>query len=225
MATAAVEIPPSNHGIPGSRMLQHVDLPEITSMQSEQIDPSSVATAWLGAFNRLIAGHDLDIQGLFLDTSYWRDLLCTSWNFHTYHGPSKIMSVLKSTDQKSRLQLLGLDSSSDFKKPTLCPIDLNGSLQGIQAFLTLETNLGCGRGLVKLIRDARDGGQWKVFTLFTTLEQLKGHEESIKTRRPTGVEHGSHPGRLNWQERRNVEANCEGPFEPTVLIIGQFCRC
>ncbi|CAL8582844.1 hypothetical protein XPA_008487 [Xanthoria parietina] len=220
MATAAVEIPPSNHGIPGSRMLQHVDLPEITSMQSEQIDPSSVATAWLGAFNRLIAGHDLDIQGLFLDTSYWRDLLCTSWNFHTYHGPSKIMSVLKSTDQKSRLQLLGLDSSSDFKKPTLCPIDFNGSLQGIQAFLTLETNLGCGRGFVKLIRDARDGGQWKVFTLFTTLEQLKGHEESIKTRRPTGVEHGSHPGRLNWQERRNVEANCEGPFEPTVLIIG-----
>ncbi|KAI4221029.1 MAG: hypothetical protein LQ349_007950 [Xanthoria aureola] len=222
MATAAVEIPPSNHGIPGSRMLQHVDLPEITSMQSEQVDPQSVATVWLGAFNRLIAGHDLDIQDLFLDISYWRDLLCTSWNFHTYHGPSKIMSVLKGTDQKCRLQLLGLDSSSDFKRPTLCPIDFNGTLQGIRAFLTLETNLGCGRGLVKLIRDARDGGKWKVFTLFTTLEQLKGHEESIKTRRPTGVEHGSHPGRLNWQERRNVEANCEGPLEPTVLIIAQI---
>lgn len=224
MATAAVEIPPSNHGIPGSKMLQHVDLPEITPTQSEPTDPQGVATAWLDAFNRLIAGHDLDIQDLFLDASYWRDLLCTTWNFHTYHGPSKIMSVLKSTDQKCRLQLLEMDSSSDIKKPTLCPIDFNGNLQGIQAFLTLETNLGRGRGLVKLIQDARDRGKWKAFTLFTTLEQLKGYEESIKTRRPTGVEHGSHPGRLNWQERRKVEVNCEGSFEPTVLIIGQLVQ-
>ncbi|KAL8759440.1 MAG: hypothetical protein Q9199_000745 [Rusavskia elegans] len=181
-------------------MLQHVDLPEISSTRSEPIDPQGVATAWLDAFNHLIAGHDLDIQDLFLDTSYWRDLLCTTWNFHTYHGLSKIMSR--------------------HQEANLCPIDFHGNLQGIQAFLTLETNFGRGRGLVKLIQDARDRGKWKAFTLFTTLEQLNGYEESIKTRRPTGVEHGSHPGRLNWQERRNVEADCDGSFEPTVLIIG-----
>ncbi|KAI4273562.1 MAG: hypothetical protein LQ337_004544 [Flavoplaca oasis] len=215
-----VEIPPSNHGIPGSRMLQHVDLPEITSMQPEPTDPQAVASAWLEGFNHLITGHDQNIKAFFLDASYWRDLLCTTWNFHTYYGSSKIMSVLKGSDQKCRVQLLELDLSSDIKKPTLCPIDFHGSLQGVQAFLKVETKLGRGRGLVKLVQDARDGGKWKAFILFTTLEQLEGHEESINARRPTGVEHGSHPGRLNWQERRLVEANCEGSYEPTVLIIG-----
>ena len=224
MAIAMVEIPPSNHGIPGSKMLQHVDLPEIASMQLEPTDPQAVASAWLEGFNDLINGHDQNIKALFLDASYWRDLLCTTWNFHTYYGPSKIMSVLKGRDQKCRVQLLKLDLSSDIKKPTLCAIDFHGSLQGVQAFLKVETRLGRGRGLVKLVQDARDGGKWKAFILFTSLEQLEGHEESINARRPTGVDHGSHPSRLNWQERRIVEANCEGSYEPTVLIIGQFAR-
>ncbi|KAL8670750.1 MAG: hypothetical protein Q9168_004729 [Polycauliona sp. 1 TL-2023] len=224
MAAAAVEIPPSNHGIPGSKMLQHVDLPDISSTKSEPTDPHAVVTSWLESFNRLIAGEAPGSQPLFLDASYWRDLLCTTWNFHTYHGASKIISVLDGTDQKCRLQVLHLDSSSDVKKPTVCPIDFNGNLQGVQAFLTLETTLGRGRGLVKLVQDANDRRKWKAFILFTVLEQLKGYEESINSRRPTGVDHGSHPGRLNWQERRNVEANCEGSFEPTVLIVGQFAQ-
>ncbi|KAL8984183.1 MAG: hypothetical protein Q9205_001791 [Flavoplaca limonia] len=189
-------------------------------MQPEPTDPQAVASAWLEGFNHLLTGHDQNIKALFLDASYWRDLLCTTWNFHTYYGSSKIMSVLKGSDQKCRVQLLDLDLSSDIKKPTLCPIDFHGSLQGVQAFLKVETKLGRGRGLVKLVQDARDAGKWKAFILFTTLEQLEGHEESINARRPTGVDHGSHPGRLNWQERRIVEANCEGSYEPTVLIIG-----
>ncbi|KAL8909356.1 MAG: hypothetical protein Q9171_005075 [Xanthocarpia ochracea] len=220
MATAAVDIPPSNHGIPGSNMLRHVDLPEIAPKPSEPIDPQGIATAWLDAFNDLLTGHDIDIKDLFLDASYWRDLLCTTWDFHTHHGLPKILSVLKRSDKGCRLQAMKLDSSSDVKKPTVCPIDFHGNLEGVRAFLTLETDFGRGRGLVKLIPDTKDGGKWKVFTLFTTLEELKGHEESVYTRRPTGVDHGANPGRLNWQERRNVEANCERSFEPTVVIIG-----
>ncbi|KAL8785429.1 MAG: hypothetical protein Q9213_003359 [Squamulea squamosa] len=220
MATAAVEIPPSNHGIPGSNVLQHVDLPEITPKSSVPINPQRVATAWLDAFNDLVAGHDISVKDLFLEDSYWRDLLCITWNYHTYHGLAKISSVVKNKDQKGRLQALAIDSSTDIKKPTICAIDFNGNLQGVQAFLTLETAVGRGRGLVKLLPDARDRGKWKAYILFTTLEQLKGYEESVYARRPTGVDHGVHPGRLNWQERRNVEANCEGSFEPTVLITG-----
>ncbi|KAL8768739.1 MAG: hypothetical protein Q9209_005157 [Squamulea sp. 1 TL-2023] len=222
MATAAVEIPPSNHGIPGSNMLRHVDLPETTPELSGQTNPQRIATSWLDAFNHLVTGHDVSIKDLFLEDSYWRDLLCTTWDYHTYHGLAKISSVIENKENEGRIQALEIDSSSDNKKPTICPIDFNGNLQGVQAFLTLETKIGRGRGrgLVKLVRDASDGRKWKAYTLFTTLEQLKGYEESIHTRRPTGVDHGAHPGRLNWQERRNVEANCEGTFEPTVLIIG-----
>ncbi|KAL8678218.1 MAG: hypothetical protein Q9186_005401 [Xanthomendoza sp. 1 TL-2023] len=220
MATAAVEIPPSNHGIPGSHMLAHVDLPEIIPNFSNPIDPQGVATSWLQLFNDLINGHEVKIEDIFLDESYWRDFLCSTWNFHTYHGLPKILSVLSSGDRKCRLKSLSIDSSSDIKKPSICPIDFNGTIQGLQAFLTVETDVGSGRGLVKLVQDPKAGGKWKAFILFTTLQELKGYEESVHTRRPTGVDHGANPGRLNWQERRNVEANCEGSLEPTVLIIG-----
>lgn len=222
MATAAVEIPPSNHGIPGSHMLVHANFPEVSPKPLESIDPQRVATAWVDAFNDLLHSQE-DVTGkLFLEESYWRDLLCSTWDFHTFRGRSKISSVLKTGDKPCRLRELKIDSNSDVKKPTLSPVDFNGSLKGVQAFLTVETDAGRGRGLVKLVPDIKDGGNWKAFILFTTLEELKGHEESVCTRRPTGVEHGAHPGRLNWQQRRDAEANCEAPFEPTVLIIGTY---
>ncbi|KAL8727123.1 MAG: hypothetical protein Q9166_006256 [cf. Caloplaca sp. 2 TL-2023] len=220
MATVAVEIPPSNHGIPGSHMLGRVTLPEIIPQISETADPQRVVTTWVHGFNDMITGENASIKDLFLENSYWRDLLCTTWDFHTYHGLSKISSVFKSNGKKCRLKALSIDLSSEFKKPRKSPIDFNATLQGVQAFITVETGIGRGRGLVKLIRDAKDGGNWKAFTLFTSLQELKGYEESVYSRRPTGVDHGAHPGRLNWQERRNVEANCEGSFEPTVLVVG-----
>lgn len=222
MATAAVQIPPSNHGIPGSHSLGRVDLPEIVPKPSETIDPQHIATSWLQTLNDMINGHGVKTEDLFVEDSYWRDLLCSTWDFHTYRGLPKISSVLKGGGTKCRLKALSIDSSSDTKKPSMCSIDFNRTLQAVQAFLTVKTDIGRGRGLVKLVQDAKDDGKWKAFTLFTTLEELKGHEESVFARRPTGVDHGANPGRLNWQERRNVEANCEGSFEPVVLIVGQY---
>lgn len=220
MATAAVAIPPSNYGVPGSHMLGHVKLPEAPPKPSETIDPQCIATEWVAGFNDLINSQNTAAGELFLQDSYWRDLLCATWDYHTFQGLSKISSVLKGPGGRSRLTKLAVDTSSDFKKPSISPVDFAGNLQCVRAFLTVETYIGRGRGLVKLVRDVQYGGKWKAFVLFTTLGELKGHEESVYARRPSGVDHGAHPGRLNWQERRNAEANCEGPFEPTVLIIG-----
>ncbi|KAL9578088.1 MAG: hypothetical protein Q9212_005947 [Teloschistes hypoglaucus] len=203
MATAAVEIPPSNHGIPGSHMLGHVTLPKAPSKPAEAPNPERVIATWLERFNDMIGGQNTKVDQLFLPNSYWRDLLCSTWDFHTYSGIPTISSVLKDSGNPCCLRKLNLDASSDHKKPIVCPIDSKGNLQGIRAFLTVETDVGRGRGLVKLTRDA-EGGEWKVFTLFTTLQELKGYEETVNIRRPSGVDHGAHPGRLNWQERRNV---------------------
>lgn len=219
MATAAVEIPPSNHGIPGSHMLGNVTLPKPLSKPLEAPNPDQVIATWLERFNEMIGSQNTKVDELFLPDSYWRDLLCSTWDFHTYSGIPTISSVLQASGNQCRLRKLSVDASSDHKKPIVCPIDSKGNVQGVRAFLTVETDVGRGRGLVKLTRDV-EGGDWKVFTLFTTLQELKGYEETVNTRRPSGVDHGAHTGRLNWQERRNVEANCENSYEPTVLIIG-----
>lgn len=67
-----------------------------------------------------------------------------------------------------------------------------------------------------------DQGAWKVFTLFTYLKELKGHEESTGKNRPNGVEHGEHISEKNWLDKRKAEQNFEDGLEPTVLIMGEF---
>jgi len=89
----------------------------------------------------------------------------------------------------------------------------------VQAFLKVDTDVGRGAGLVRLVQE---NGTWKVFTLFTYLTELKGHEEAVGKKRPNGVEHGEHISRKNWLDRRNAEENFENGQEPTVLILGEF---
>ena len=218
MTSAAIEIPPSNQILPGSHHLSHVTWPKPFSTLS--VDAGKVAVDWVSSFNNLIKKTDYDVSGLFLKESHWRDLLCLTWDFHNLQGPEKIISLVKNHAKQWRINSLNIDTSSEVKKPAIAPVNAKGDLKGVQSFLTIDTDVGRGRGLVRLLPDPQDEGKWKAFTLFTTLQELKGHEESINHRRPTGVEHGSQPDRKNWKERRAAEVEFEGGLEPTVLIIG-----
>lgn len=57
------------------------------------------------------------------------------------------------------------------------------------------------------------------FTMFTSVEELKGYEEKNGANRPPGVSHGENINRESWADRRHREKNFIGS-EPTVLVIG-----
>ena len=219
MASAAVEIPSSNRKLPGSHTLDPVHYPQSASLS--QLDPESRVTEWLSLFNKHLQSAAFSLSQVFLKDSYWRDLLCLTWDFHTLSGLEDISSLLRVHGKDPRIKSLAIDHTSDEGKPKIASVDYGGTLKGIQSFLIVETDVGRGRGLVRLVQDLDDGGKWKAFTLFTSLKELKGHEELIGERRPSGVIHGSHPGRKNWKERRNAEMNFEDGLEPTVIIVGQ----
>ena len=61
---------------------------------------------------------------------------------------------------------------------------------------TFETEVGRGYGLVRI----RDGLIW---TLLTTLVELKGFEEKAGFTRPLGAKHGVNPGAKTWKETRD----------------------
>ena len=83
-----------------------------------------------------------------------------------------------------------------------------------EAWIGFETAAGRGRGHLRL----RDGRCW---TLLTTLDELKGHEERRGPSRPKGVEHRADPARTTWLEDREQEASGLGVTEqPYVLIVG-----
>lgn len=221
MAAAAVDsIPSYDRAEPGSCQLQAVVYPQVSNpAKSEDVD--AVAAEWVSSLTKALNAQDYSsLQRLFLPEACWRDQLALSWDYHTFTGPQKIIDFLKSAPHGSRIKSVDIDKSNATRRPSISAVDYNGKINGVASFLTLETDVGRGRGLVRLLKDSQDGDKWKAFTLFTAMHELKGYEETTNANRPNGVDHGGQPGRKNWAERRAAMENFESDKEPTVLIIG-----
>jgi len=88
------------------------------------------------------------------------------------------------------------------------------SADGFEAWITFQTDVARGYGLMRI----RDGQIW---TLLTTMVELKGHEEKAGFTRPLGAKHGVNPGAKTWKELREEETAALGfQTPPYVVIIG-----
>ncbi|KAL6241398.1 hypothetical protein RBB50_011662 [Rhinocladiella similis] len=182
--------------------------------ETKAADPSEIATKIVDSFNTALKNEDTKaIAQLFLTDGYWRDHLGVSWELHTSKGCDKILAFLANGCPLTEIKI---DNSTTYRAPHFAPFDGKGDVEGVQFFFTFTSKVGEGQGLARL---SEQDGQWKIFTFFTTLNDIKGHEQAIYHRRTKGVEHGGKPDRKNWQERRTAAMNFEGK-EPTVLILG-----
>jgi len=171
-----------------------------------QTAPADAALdAVLARLNTALGNKDMAaITGLFHDECYWRDLVLFSWNLRTFEGHAQIRDML--TQQLSQVEPVRF--TRDEREAST---DDGGLLQG---WLNIDTNLARGYGHIRV----KDG---KIWTLLTTMSELKGHEEPSGTRRPMGAEHGSRRERQTWLEKREQEAAELGyTTQPYVLIIG-----
>lgn len=206
--------------VPGSTNIALAKFPSATKKPSSS-NPQEIATSLVSAFNTALKNKDLTaLARLFSEDGFWRDHLALSWNFRTVQGPSNILSFLKSCSESKdglRLTKIEVDSSAPVRKPQFLPIDGAGEVQGVQFFFEIETVRGKGLGLARLIEE---NGEWRIFTFYTRIQELKGFEEAINDHRSRGVEHGGKPGRKNWAQRREAEADFADGSEPAVLIVG-----
>lgn len=217
-----VNAPASNHAMPGSQSLSSPSLPKPgNSYSPDSAEASCICSDWIDSFNELLNDHRraAEFSGLFLDDACWRDLLCLAWDFHTLQGRNSIAAYAHDFIGTRRSVKFSLDDSAEHKKPARVPLDFEGKVHCLQAWFNVETDTGRGKGIVKLVDDPSGSG-WRAFTLFTTLEELKGHEELIKERRPAGVRDGQDHGSANWQDKRIAEQEFQDGREPAVLILG-----
>jgi thioredoxin reductase len=182
--------------------------------KNSSVDAEKVANEITSRFNDALSNKDNDaIADLFLeDKSYWRDHLAVTWDFRTSKGHQNIKKLMD--EAKVRLTKIELDKTSTFRAPKFGPIDAWGDVNGVQFFIKFETEVGRGEGIINL---AEQDGEWKIFTIYTALQELNGYEEPVRHRRPRGVKHGGDPLRKNWKERRDAEKE---EIDPRVLIIG-----
>lgn len=139
---------------------------------------------------------------MFATDSFWRDLVAFTWNLKTVEGREGVGDMLR-----ARLH----DADPSGFRTTEPPTEDGGV---VSAWIAFETAVGRGVGHLRL----KDEGAW---TLLTTMQELKGHEESKGVRRPKGVQHGADRNRVTWSEKREAEERELGyTTQPYVVIVG-----
>lgn len=159
----------------------------------------------LSALDQALTKNDFEAATeLFQDDCYWRDLVSFTWNIKTLEGKKQILDML----QKQANEI----------KPSSWKLNPDEAVAEdadvITAWFSFETKVGQGYGLIRL-------NQGKIWTLLTTLVELKGFEEPLGFDRPLGAKHGSGKNRPSWKEDIETEQKNLGfTAQPYVLIVG-----
>jgi cation diffusion facilitator CzcD-associated flavoprotein CzcO len=91
--------------------------------------------------------------------------------------------------------------------------------ESIEAIFSFESKDGRGHGIIRLIPDIDDGHRLKAWTLLTALEELKGFEEALESRRPRGQSYSRDFRGPNWLDQREASV-AYADRDPTVLVVG-----
>ncbi|KAF8886087.1 hypothetical protein CPB84DRAFT_1950483 [Gymnopilus junonius] len=140
------------------------------------------------SFSKVLQDGNVDGILSHLDTPlYWKDILALSWDIRTFKGTEKVKNFLSSQ----------LGSAKCNPVQHFFP-----DLVWIQLLFKFETTVGLCSAPV-----------WKVFSVFTNLEDLKYFLEKV------GPLCNQEPNHGKWESARMEEIAFEGR-NPTVLIIG-----
>src|SRR5690242_13950538 len=161
--------------------------------------------AYLDQFDAALAAGDLDAAvAMFAADCYWRDLVAFTWNIKTMEGRDQVREMLNACLARTKPRKWKIaegESASEANGVTEC-------------WISFETETARGYGLMRL-----QNGQ--IWTLLTTMAELKGHEEKAGYSRPLGARHGVNPGAKTWKELRDEETEQLGlKTQPYALIIG-----
>src|SRR6266700_7501154 len=163
----------------------------------------------LSALDKALSAGEVErVVDLFQTDCYWRDLVTFTWNIKTMEGKEQVRDMLKArlADTKpSNWKIADGEDASEADGIT-------------ESWIQFETDVARGFGHMRL----RDGRIW---TLLTTMSELKGHEEPVGFDRPMGAKHGAARNRKTWKEEREAEAAELGySRQPYCVIIGGGVR-
>jgi len=129
---------------------------------------SDQTQAFLDAFGEALSNGDVAAATeMFEDDCYWRDLVSFTWNIKTVEGKDQVADMLAhqlATTKPGNWRIAEGEVAAEDGGVTT-------------AWIEFETEVARGYGLIRLKGD-------KIWTLLTTMVELKGHEEPAGTNRP-----------------------------------------
>ena len=184
-------------------------------MSADETGVTDIAVRWLTGFEAaLSAPTPAALEDMFAPDCYWRDVLALTWDLETVHKPRPVAERVWRENRVAAVSSVALDGAA----PPPARVDRVGR-DCIEAYFLLETGVGRGRGIVRLIAGEAGPDDWRAWTLLTSLEELTGHEEAIGDRRPVGQSYSRDFQGPNWLDKR-MAALAYADRDPTVLVVG-----
>jgi len=169
----------------------------------------TLSNDWLAAFERAVEGCDRrSIGQLFIAESHWRDVLAMTWRITTCSGVDAIARQFVADAAISKPVHLRVDRNRTPPREVT-----RAGAKCIEAIFRFETAVGRGSGVLRLTPEG------KAWTLLTALDELKGHEEHVGGRRPSGHGYSRTFGGPTWSDLREA-ARDYSRRDPDVLVVG-----
>lgn len=188
-------------------------LPTFTNLHAapasvpDDLEATPLASTWFSSFSTAVTACDTSkCAALFVEHSFWRDILALTWDFRTFEGTPKIQRMLEDRLAVAQMTAMKMDEASvQLQRPY-------PDIAWISATFTFETKLGLGSGVFRL--SPVGDGEFKAHTVLTTLSALKGHPEQIGRLRDQ-----EHLDGYLWTAQRSREIEFIDN-DPTVVIVG-----
>ncbi len=181
----------------------------------KRLMPPSDAEGWLAGFAAAMQSQDAAAAAeLFLPDGLWRDVLAFTWTLQTMAGQPAIEAMLHQTAARTK--------PVNFRLPARRTPPRWVSRAGtktIEAIFEFETAFGHGNGVVRLVPDPKAPSRLRAWTLVTTLQGLRGHEESFTNRAASQDDDRRAFSGENWLDRLN-NARSFADRDPAVIVVG-----
>ncbi len=180
---------------------------EKTVVRSEK----ELVEQWLGQLDVALQSESrASVASLFAPDGHWRDLLAFTWTITPRQGAEDIAALMVAKQGATKAR--GFAIAAGRTPPRRIQ---RAGIDVIEGIFQFETAVGRGFGVVRLLAEEPS----KAFQLMTSLHELKGFEEKIGKRRPTGEAFSRNFGGTNWKEQR-IASEKYTDREPVVLIAG-----
>jgi Pyridine nucleotide-disulphide oxidoreductase len=181
--------------------------------ERKQVKAPAEAQGWLDTFAAALQAQDAKAAtALFLADGLWRDILAFIWTIETMSGRTAIEAKLRET--------LARAQPKNFRIPpqrTPPRWVTRAGTDCIEAIFAFETAVGSGNGILRLVPDPQKPQRLLAWTLTTTLEELRGHEETFKCREEPNSTRDF--GAANWADRLAAQ-RAFTDRDPAVLVVG-----
>ena len=138
----------------------------------------ALVAQWLGQFDVALQGaNQASLASLFASDGHWRDLLAFTWSITPSQGAETIAALMVARQPDTRARGFAIaEGRTPPRRVQRAGIDV------IEAIFQFETEVGRGFGVLRLLASEPA----KALQMMTSLHELKGFEETIGTRCPTG---------------------------------------